>query len=179
MAHLVLTVVGDDRAGLVQKLADVVAAHDGNWERSELAELAGAFAGIVLVEVPEDRREALVAGLQALDGLLHITPYAGAAPVAPAAGEQVTFTVLGNDRPGIVRDITQVLVGGGLTIDRFTSRTVAAPMSGGELFEATVSARARAGDAVTDAVAELEQLAGEIQVDLTLGGTMGADRLEG
>lgn len=169
MAHLVLTLVGDDRAGLVQKLADVIAAHSGNWERSELAELAGAFAGIVLVEVGDDHRDALVAGLQELEGLLHITPYSGTAPATPPAGEQVTFTVLGNDRPGIVRDITQVLVGGGLTIDRFTSRTIAAPMSGGELFEATVSAHARAGDAVRDAVSELEELAGEIQVDLTLG----------
>ena len=169
MAHLVLTVVGDDRAGLVQRLADVIAAHAGNWERSELTELAGAFAGIVLVEVPDDHRDALVAGLERLDELLHITPYTGTSAAETPAGEQVTFTVLGNDRPGIVRDITQVLVGGGLTIDRFTSRTLAAPMAGGELFEATVSAHARAGDAATDAVAQLEQLAGEIQVDLTLG----------
>ena len=123
----------------------------------------------MLVEVPDDHREALVAGLVALDELLHITPYTGAELATSPAGEHVTFTVLGNDRPGIVRDITQVLVGGGLTIDRFTSRTVAAPMSGGELFEATVSARARVGDAASDAVAELEKLAGEIQVDLTLG----------
>ncbi|MEQ6898470.1 ACT domain-containing protein [Microbacterium sp. KR10-403] len=169
MAHLVLTVVGDDRAGLVKSLADVIAAHGGNWERSELAELAGAFAGIVLVEVADDHRDALVAGLETLDQLLQITPYTGSEPVEPPPGERVTFTVLGNDRPGIVRDITQVLVGGGLTIDRFTSRTVEAPMSGGELFEATVSARARAGDAATDAVTELEELAGEIQVDLTFG----------
>mgnify|MGYP001041608188 CR=1 FL=1 len=169
MAHLVLTVVGDDRAGLVQKLADIIAAHGGNWERSELAELAGAFAGIVLVEVPDDHRAALVTGLSELDELLHITPYEGTASTDAPAGEQVTFTVLGNDRPGIVRDLTQVLVGEGLTIDRFASRTVAAPMSGGELFEATVTARARVGDAVGDAVAALEELAGEIQVDLTVG----------
>ena len=49
MATLVLTVIGDDRAGLVNALADVVTAHGGNWERSQLAELAGKFAGIVLV----------------------------------------------------------------------------------------------------------------------------------
>lgn len=168
MAHLVLTVVGDDRAGLVQKLADVVARHDGNWERSELAELAGAFAGIVLVEVADERRQALVDGLRELDGLLHITPYAGAGSAGPSTQRQVTFTVLGNDCPGIVRDVTQVLVGNGLSIDRFTSGTTAAPMAGGELFEATVSAHAPTDDAVAAAVARLEELAGEIQVDLTV-----------
>ena len=44
--------IGDDRAGLVNALADVVSAHEGNWERSQLAELAGKFAGIVEVSVP-------------------------------------------------------------------------------------------------------------------------------
>ena len=52
MATLVLTVVGDDRAGLVATVADVVGAHGGNWESSQLAELAGAFAGIIEVSVP-------------------------------------------------------------------------------------------------------------------------------
>ena len=31
MATLVLTVIGDDRAGLVNALADAVSAHGGNW----------------------------------------------------------------------------------------------------------------------------------------------------
>jgi len=47
MTTLVLTVVGADRAGLVAAVADVVTEHGGNWENSELAELAGAFAGII------------------------------------------------------------------------------------------------------------------------------------
>ena len=49
MATLVLTLIGDDRAGLVNAVAEVVARHGGNWERSQMAELAGKFAGIVLV----------------------------------------------------------------------------------------------------------------------------------
>jgi len=168
MAKLVLTLVGDDRAGLVQALADAVAAHGGNWERSELAELAGAFAGIVLVSVPDDRLDALTAELNRLDGLLHITPHTGAeAPDAPT-GEQFVFTVLGNDRPGVVREITHALVQQGLSIDRFTSRTLEAPMAGGTLFEATVSVRAGEDGDLAAAVAELERLAGEIQVDLTV-----------
>ncbi|WP_029144207.1 glycine cleavage system protein R [Microbacterium luticocti] len=170
MAHLVLTVVGDDRAGLVQALADTVAAHGGNWERSELAELAGAFAGIVLVDVPDADVDALTAALSALSGLLTITPYRGGEADATPPGERVTFTVLGNDHPGIVRDITRALVGHGLTIDRFTSRTLAAPMAGGELFEAAVTARATSDADTADAVAELERLAAEIQVEVTVAG---------
>ena len=58
MATLVLTLIGDDRAGLVNAVAEVVARHGGNWERSQMAELAGKFAGIVLVTVPDDSVDA-------------------------------------------------------------------------------------------------------------------------
>ena len=64
MATLVLTVIGDDRAGLVNALADVVTAHGGNWERSQLAELAGKFAGIVQVSVADERADELAAALE-------------------------------------------------------------------------------------------------------------------
>lgn len=51
MAKLVLTAIGDDRAGLVSALSDAVAERGGNWLESQLARLAGKFAGIALVEV--------------------------------------------------------------------------------------------------------------------------------
>ncbi|MCR2811861.1 MULTISPECIES: glycine cleavage system protein R [Microbacterium] len=168
MAHLVLTVVGDDRAGLVRTLADTVAAHGGNWERSELAELAGAFAGIVLVSVPDDRVDALQADLEGLAGLLRVTTHAGGEPSAAATGH-VGFTVLGNDRPGIVRDVTATLAGLGASIDSFASRTREAPMAGGTLFEATVDVRVPAGVDAAAITTALEKLAGEIQVDIALG----------
>ena len=170
MAHLVLSVVGDDRAGLVNALADTVAAHGGNWERSELTELAGAFAGIVLVAVDDERAQELTDALRNLDGLLHVTTHSGAEPVAPRpGGRALTFTVLGNDRPGIVRDVTAAVSEHALSIDAFTSRTLDAPMAGGTLFEASVTVRVPdAGDAAP-IVAALERLADEIQVDLTLG----------
>ena len=168
MAQLVLTVVGDDRAGLVEALADTVAAHGGNWERSELAELAGAFAGIVLVSVPRDRETELVTALQALDGLLRVVVHAGATTSAADHGRQFTFTVLGNDRPGIVRDVTTAVRAHALSIDALTSRTLDAPMAGGTLFEATLVVRVPDDADTAPIVAELEQLADEIQVDLTL-----------
>ena len=72
MTTLVLTVVGADRAGLVAAVADVVDAHGGNWENSQLAELAGAFAGIIEVSVPTGRVDELRASLSRLDGLLTV-----------------------------------------------------------------------------------------------------------
>jgi glycine cleavage system regulatory protein len=169
MAKLVLTLVGDDRAGLVQTVAEVVSAHGGNWETSELAELAGTFAGIVLVSVPDRGLDDLKTALQNLDGLLTVTVQGAAESAATRSGRRFTFTVLGNDHPGIVRDVTGILTRHGLTIDLFSSETREAPMAGGTLFEATVTARSSDEDAVQAAIEELERLAGEIQVDLSVG----------
>jgi glycine cleavage system regulatory protein len=169
MAKLVLTVVGDDRAGLVQSLADVVSSHGGNWETSELAELAGAFAGIVLVSVPDARLEELRDALNGLDGLLRVTVHGGAVTSAGNGGRRFTFSVLGDDRPGIVREVTGILSRHGLTIDLFSSHTREAPMAGGVLFEARIAARVPEGVEATAVVEELERLAGEIQVDLSVG----------
>lgn len=168
MAHLVLSVVGDDRSGLVSALAQEVAAHGGNWEQSELAELAGAFAGIVLVSIPDERVAELTAALSGLEGLLRVTTHASTPLESAGAARPLAFTVLGNDRPGIVREVTAAIAAHALSIDGFRSRTIEAPMAGGTLFEATVTVSVpREADAVA-ITAALEELAGEIQVDLTV-----------
>ncbi|MCA0308246.1 MAG: ACT domain-containing protein [Actinobacteria bacterium] len=170
MSNLVLTVVGDDRAGLVAALADVVSAHGGNWEHSQLAELAGTFAGIVVVSVPDDRLADLTAALGQLDGLLTVTAHPGSDAPAVPAQKDLTLTVLGNDHPGIVRDISAVLSRHGASIESLTSESREAPMSGGRLFEATVVARLPQGAEPATIAADLERLAAEILVDISLAG---------
>lgn len=169
MTTLVLTVVGDDRQGLVAAVADVVTAHGGNWENSELAELAGAFAGIIEVSVAADRVDELRAALSGLDGLLTVTVHAsGQSAAGVAAPRQFAIHLVGNDHPGIVREISATLTAQGLSIDRMSTETRDAAMSGGRLFEAAIAVEVPASVDV-DAVKEaLEQLAAEMQVDVTL-----------
>ncbi|MFB9644692.1 glycine cleavage system protein R [Microbacterium terregens] len=168
MTTLVLTVVGDDRQGLVAAVADVVTAHGGNWENSQLAELSGAFAGIIEVSVGDDRVEELRAALGALDGLLTVTTHAGGAGTKDAAPPRsFSFRVLGNDHPGIVREVSSTLSAHGLSIERMTTETRDAAMSGGRLFEATIAAEVPASVDVDAVQAALERLAAEIQVDVT------------
>lgn len=170
MTTLVLTIVGDDRAGLVSAVADIVDTHGGNWENSELAELAGAFAGIVEVSVSADRADALRAALEGLSGTLTVTVHAGGAAVTASEARTVTFDVVGNDRPGIVRELSSALSAHGASIERMSTQTTDAAMAGGRLFEASITATLAADVAVDDLVAQLERLATEIQVDVTLAG---------
>jgi len=169
MTTLVLTVVGADRAGLVAAVADVVDAHGGNWENSQLAELSGAFAGIIEVSVDTGRVDELRTALSRLDGLLTVAVHESEAAAAAARElRRFAFRVLGNDHPGIVREISSTLSAHGLSIDRMSSETYDAAMSGGRLFEALIAVRVEDAvdvDAVTSA---LEALAAEIQVDVTL-----------
>ena len=83
MATLTLTCIGDDRPGLVSDLSGAIKAYGGSWERSQMARLAGKFAGILQVEVPDEHAEALVGQLTALTAVgLLVTVEATAVPTA-------------------------------------------------------------------------------------------------
>ena len=169
VARFVLTVVGADRAGLVAALADVVSAHGGNWEDSQLAELAGTFAGVVVVSVPAPSASEFTEALHNLDGLLSVTAYPGVdEPPAAAALRQLTLTVLGDDRPGIVREVSATLSAHGLSIEHMATQTRDAPMAGGRLFEAEVVARIPESADLRALRADLEHLAAEILVEIHL-----------
>lgn len=173
VATLVLTVIGDDRAGLVNALADVVAAHGGNWESSQLAEQAGKFAGLVTVTVPDAGVEALTEALGPLDGLLDVTLQRADEVRGGAAGRQVRLELVGGDRPGIVQEITAVLRRHGVNIDRWQTEVRDAPMAGGRLFELTAELTMPAGTDADVVGAELEAIADELMVDLSLGSSLG------
>ncbi|KAG4073398.1 hypothetical protein HA402_008554 [Bradysia odoriphaga] len=167
MTTLILTVAGADRPGLVAAVADVVDAHGGNWENSSLAELAGTFAGVIEVSVAADRAADLEGALRGLDGLLTIAVRTGA-DAAASTDRLVSLQVLGNDRPGIVREVSTVLSAHALSIDELATETRDAAMAGGRLFEASVTAKAPASVDLEALRGDLERLATEIQVDITL-----------
>ena len=64
---LILTVIGDDRLGLVERLASAISRHDGNWLESSMSHLSGKFAGIVSIELPPEKIAPLEAELARLE----------------------------------------------------------------------------------------------------------------
>ena len=168
MTTLILTVVGSDRPGLVAAVADIVDEHGGNWENSQLAELAGAFAGVIQVSVPDGSRADLTAALRELDGLLTVTVHAGTDAADSVGARPITLQILGNDRPGIVREVSAVLRAHELSIDTMTTETRDAAMAGGRLFEASVVAEVPESVDLDALRADLERLTTELQVDITL-----------
>jgi glycine cleavage system regulatory protein len=166
---LVLTVLGDDRPGLVEALAQVIAAHGGNWLESRMARLAGKFAGILRASVPQANREALTRALQGLEeqGLRIMLGWSMADEPARAY-RCLTLDLLGHDHPGIVRDIAQALASQGINIDDLQSEYSSAPMSGDMLFKATAQLRLPPEVGLAELRENLESLAHNLMVDLTL-----------
>ena len=168
---LVLTAIGDDRPGLVESLSQAVADHEGSWQESHMARLAGKFAGILRVEVPTDRAASLEAALRQLEatGLQIVVE----ASHHGAGGEarSLHLELIGLDHPGIVRDISHVLTARGINVDELSTELTNAPMSGELLFKAAVQLRLPAEASIDELRDTLEALANDLMVDITLDDT--------
>lgn len=166
---LVLTVIGQDRPGLVESIAQLVAQHEGNWLESRMARLAGQFAGILRVEVAEERAASLTEALRTL-GQSGLESVVLANPIAVDASESplVLLDLVGQDRAGIVREISRVLAATGVNVEELATERTSAPNTGQMLFSA--NARLRLPPGVTEASLResLEAVAGDLMVDVSL-----------
>ena len=175
MTLWIVTVVGPDRPGLVELVADLIAKHQGNWMASRMAHLGGKFAGIIQVYVPEPQREALEKELAELAdrGLqVHVeatdqTTAEGAGPVLTQA-KQTTLELVGGDRPGIVKEIAGLLAKLGVNVEELSTEYVPAPMSGHDIFRANARLGLPEGMDVEDLQQRVEAVAGDLMVDITL-----------
>lgn len=165
---LVVTVIGNDRPGIVEQLSEVVLAAGANWEESRMARLAGKFAGILRITVAAGNADALASRLRALTsgGLTIVVESSGEGPAETF--RTVRLELVGNDHPGIIRDISKVLAQHQVNIEELETGVTGAPMTGEQLFRAHVQLRLPAAVTTEWLRGRLEALAGELMVDVTL-----------
>lgn len=168
MALFVLSVVGSDRPGLTQALAAAVLDARGNWLESHLSQLGGLYVGSVLVDVAAEGVEALRTAVAAVDATGLEVRIAPAAGEAPAGGEALRLSLVGQDRPGIVNQVTAALSALGANIETFKTWIAPEPHSGGDLFNLDARVRLPAGLDVDQVQATLEDISAEVMVDLSL-----------
>jgi glycine cleavage system regulatory protein len=166
---IVLTVVSEDRPGIVETLSELLADHDGNWTESSMLSMAGQFAGILLASVPDQQADAFVEGLVKLksEGLQIVAQRSGPAPI-PAKEQEFTLDLVGQDRPGIVHDITQILAKHQVNVQELETTCQSASMSGESLFLAHARLLIPDEASVNELQDELEDLANELMVDIKL-----------
>jgi glycine cleavage system regulatory protein len=168
MATFILTVIGDDRPGLVSAVSAPIKAHGASWERSQMSRLAGKFAGIVLVAVADEQLDALVADLATLQAEgLQVAVERTDEPVARES-LRLRLELLGADHPGIVAEISASLAARGVSIEELSTDVREAPMAGGTLFEARAVLNAPPATDPEALRSMLEGLADELMVEIRL-----------
>jgi glycine cleavage system regulatory protein len=166
---LVFTFVGVDKPGLVEKLSKTVAEHGGNWLESRMSELAGQFAGIVKVEVARDQAVALRAALLALcEPEFSVVVAASAGEISAGNFRQLRLTIVGNDRPGIMREVSHALAVRHISVSEMDTSITSAPMSGDPLFEATARIQVPQALDLDELNAQLDTIANALTVTIDL-----------
>jgi glycine cleavage system regulatory protein len=170
---LILTVIGDDRPGLVGELSAAISAHQGNWLESSMAQLAGKFAGIVEVGVDSANAAALSDALGRLKDL-KVTVESAAPQKSAPTGRRLKLALVGHDRIGIVREVSMVLANHAVNVESLDTHTSSAPMSAAVLFHAVAELTAAPDLDVGALTDELERISNDLMVDITLDETIRA-----
>lgn len=165
---IILTVIGSDRPGLTRAIADAVYAAGGNWLESHLSRLGGKYVGSVLVTLPEDRLEELEQAARQIDALGLKVDIIASAKIDERSGEPLTIEIVGQDRPGIVREVTTVLAGLDVNIEDFVTTVEGGAWSGVPLFRARVKLLIPATLSTDEVRHALEEISGEVMVDFDI-----------
>jgi glycine cleavage system regulatory protein len=166
--HLVLTVLAPDQPGQVERIAQCIAEHGGNWLESRMSRMAGQFAGILRVAVSAEGFDELVIALQGLSaqGIQVLIAQGGIAQ--SCTWKPIAMELVGNDRPGIVRDITRLLTEQGVNFERLITDVRPAPMSSEPLFHAEAILAVPLTLSLDVLQKHLETLADDLMVELVL-----------
>ncbi|WP_284123699.1 glycine cleavage system protein R [Parerythrobacter aestuarii] len=167
ITRIVLSVTGSDKPGLTEALSAAIFAAGGNWQEGHLSRLGGLYVGSVLVEIDPLRVAELEQEVRGIDahGLTVSALPAGESPAA--SGRALMFELIGQDRPGIIREVTRILTGLGANIESLSSGEETGAHAGERLFRAHVSVSLPDAVRPEGAQEALEAISSEIMVDFT------------
>jgi glycine cleavage system regulatory protein len=165
---LILTLIGKDRPGIVESIASAVAAQGGNWLESRMMRLGGQFAGILRLEVGSPEQQVLSEKLRALQtqGLQVTIQADGETPKVAAEENLLKLELVGQDRPGIVKEISSALARNGVNVEELETECSSAPMTGETLFHARAEVQVPANCDLQRLRSDLEKIAADLMVEL-------------
>jgi glycine cleavage system regulatory protein len=171
---LVVTAVGPDRPGLVSLLAETGQRFGASWLGSRMASLAGQFAGMLHFQVDDAQADALAEALRALEARgLHVVVATSRTEGDAPPRRSAHLELVGHDRPGIVRELSQALARLAVNIDELDTHVASAAMSGEQLFKVKARLSVPDGVAPGDLREALEALANEMMIDVEIDGRAG------
>lgn len=165
---IVLTIMADDQPGIIQTVSKTLQKHGGSWTQSSMSSLAGQFAGILLASVPSENSAACRKELRGLEsqGLRVIARICDEVADTEETREY-TLDLVGNDRLGIVHEITTVLAKHNVNVKSLETVVEAASMGGGEIFKTKADLLVPASTDIDLLEDNIENLANDLMVDIT------------
>jgi glycine cleavage system transcriptional repressor len=168
--NLILTAVGPDKIGLVEKISEFVLKYGCNIEDSKMAVFCGEFALILLIS-GESRHLLNIANTYnelATQTRLNIGIKAPSRKEHEESSLPYNLAVSCMDHPGVVYKLSSILSQLGINIESMETKTYAAPVSGTSIFrlEATLSVPTKLN--INAVRTRLESFAGEENVDFEL-----------
>ena len=167
---LVVTVMGPDRPGIVRLLSDRGQRFGANWAASRLSRLAGEFAGMVHFEVPRENADALADSLRGLEASGLKLVIAKSDSSQPAAGLRgIDLELVGDDRLGIVSNLTRILAESGASIEHIHTEILGTTPTAPKIFKVSAHLVVPNSLSSDELRRRLEPLASEMKVDIALG----------
>lgn len=166
---IVFSFIGVDKPGLVEKLASTVSAHNGNWLESRMSQLAGNFAGITRVQVAADKADTLMNALTAISGKeLDVSIQTDHSNNENTEFKFLNLSLIGNDRPGIVRELSSALAARNINVCEMNTAVFSAAMTAELLFEATTEIQVPVTLDLNELTEKLDDIANDLDIDINL-----------
>lgn len=166
----VLTAIGADRPGIVDRVSSLIHDAGGNIEDSRMAILGGDFALILLFTGGAPAVARVRRGMVRAARALRLTySLKSTRPRGKAGGHLVCrLRVTGLDHPGIVHRVGSVLAGGGVNVASLDTHVSEAPESGAPVFVLTAELQVPLGLPVAELRAGLQRACDAEALDFSL-----------
>ncbi|MFL0796733.1 MAG: hypothetical protein K6L73_04510 [Cellvibrionaceae bacterium] len=164
---LIISLMAPDRPGIVETIADTVSNEGGNWLDSRMARLNGQFAGIIHINVEQSQSDSLKAALESLSDK-GITLLVTNESATTQSNQQrfMHIKVVGNDRPGIVKEISSTIASCGANMEELATYLGSIPGSGEPLFHAEGLIALPEALEVDDLCEKLEAISDDLMIEI-------------
>ncbi|MBN2281930.1 MAG: transcriptional regulator [Candidatus Marinimicrobia bacterium] len=169
--NLVVTLIGKDEIGIVEKVTRIVLKYHGNITESKMARLGGEFAMLLQIRVDDNERKLLemtIAGLEDQGFQVFYKETFDETPAKFKGWLPYEITITGADHEGIINQVTSRLAKNGMNVESIDTKITMAPMSGTALFNMNAIVMAPPKKTIQTWAEELDEVAAEMNVDIDI-----------
>ena len=139
MKSILISVLGDDKPGLLDSLSEIIVSNDGDWIESNMSTVEAKFAGILRVNVPAKNAKKLMKELTSSKLGLQIA-CEETVPVTFSDFKSYNIELIGQNHVGIINKLSHVLTYElKANVEGIKTEIIDASMSGEQLFKAQIT----------------------------------------